>query len=347
MHTAIDGTTLRGIIRGGEEVGLAMRPVKSSDRIDTLPLPAIVHWQGNHWIVLYRIDGDRLRVADPGRGLRTVSRAELEEKWSGYAALAAPTERLAQAPRGGLDLRWLWPFVAPHRRRLAVAVVLALLAAALEMTLPIFSQVIIDQVIRHNRETLLYVLAGAMVVVVAFAVGITIAERLVLARTASQLDVDTLDFLSARLLRLPMRYFEARRTGDIERRISGMRQVRAVLIQQGVAALTAVTQLIVALAIMFSYSWSLALAVLRVRAVVRRPDALLREAPAPGVRLRRGGLGRYQSRQIDAIRGIETVKAMGAEEGLRHRMLAQFGAAARQAVPRRRVAMVYEGSVRS
>ncbi len=101
VGTSTDGTTLRGLIRGGEEIGLAMRPIKSSpDRIDMLPLPAIVHWQGNHWIVLHRIDGDKLRVADPGRGLRTVTRAELEEKWSGYAALAAPTERLAQAPRG-------------------------------------------------------------------------------------------------------------------------------------------------------------------------------------------------------------------------------------------------------
>ena len=346
VGTSTDGTTLRGLIRGGDEIGLAMRPIKSSpDRVDTLPLPAIVHWQGNHWIVLYRIDGDRLRVADPGRGLRTVSRAELEEKWSGYAALAAPTERLAQAPRGGLDLRWLWPFVAPHRRRLIVAVVLALIAAALEMTLPVFSQVIIDQVIPHDRRTLLYVLAGLMVLVVVLAVGITIAQRLVLARTASQLDVDTLDFLSARLLRLPMRYFEARRTGDIERRISGMRQVRAVLIQQGVASLTAVTQLVVALVIMFPYSWSLALLFCACAplyaGLMRYSEKRLR----PVFDSVEEGSGRYQSRQIDAIRGIETVKAMGAEEGLRHRMASEFGQLRDKLYRADVVAMVYEGLV--
>ncbi|MFZ0043589.1 MAG: cyclic nucleotide-binding domain-containing protein, partial [Solirubrobacteraceae bacterium] len=108
VGTGTEGTTLRGLIRGGEEMGLAMRAVKSSpSRLDSLALPAIIHWDANHWIVLYAVEGDRLRIADPGRGLRTVSRAELAEKWSGYAALAQPTERLADAPRGGLNLRWL------------------------------------------------------------------------------------------------------------------------------------------------------------------------------------------------------------------------------------------------
>ncbi len=348
VGTSTDGTTLRGLIRGGDEIGLEMRPIKSSpDRVDTLPLPAIVHWQGNHWIVLHRIDGDKLRVADPGRGLRTVSRAELEEKWSGYAALAAPTERLAQAPRGGLDLRWLWPFVAPHRRRLVVATVFALMAAGLEMTLPVFSQLIIDDVLPHERRTLLYILAAAMVGVVALAVGITIVQRFILARTASQLDVDTLDFLSARLLRLPMRYFEARRTGDIERRINGMRQVRAVLIQNGVAALTAVTQLAVSLVIMFLYSWSLALLFCACAPLYAGLMRFSQKRLRPVFDSVEEGSGRYQSRQIDAIRGIETVKAMGAEEGLRQRMASEFGQLRDKLYRADVVAMIYEGLISS
>jgi ATP-binding cassette subfamily B protein len=348
VGTGTEGTTLRGLIRGGDEIGLQMRAIKSSpDRIDMLPLPAIVHWGGNHWVVLYRVDGDKLRLADPGRGLRTVSRAELTEKWSGYAALAAPTERLAHAPRGGLDLRWLWPFVAPHKRRLVLATVLALVAAGLEMVLPVFSQVIIDDVIGKNDETLLYVIAVAMLGVVALAVGVTIAERYALAKVASQLDVDTLDFLSWRLLRLPMRYFEARRTGDIERRINGMRQVRAVLIQNGVAALTAVTQLIVSVVIMFLYSWSLTLLFLLCAPLYAGLMRFSEKRLRPVFDSVEEGSGRYQSRQIDAIRGIETVKAMGAEEGLRRRMAGEFEQLRDKLFRADVVAMTYEGLVSS
>ncbi|MGO9959498.1 MAG: cyclic nucleotide-binding domain-containing protein, partial [Solirubrobacteraceae bacterium] len=148
VGTDLGGTTLSGLIRGGDEVGLSMRAIKSSaDRLDALPLPVILHWEGNHWLIAHRVDGDRVRVADPARGLRTVRRADVAENWSGYTALATPTEALAVAPRGGLDLRWLGPFVRPHRRVLGLALVLSIIAAGFEMSLPVFSQVIVDQVI--------------------------------------------------------------------------------------------------------------------------------------------------------------------------------------------------------
>jgi ABC-type bacteriocin/lantibiotic exporter with double-glycine peptidase domain len=346
--TGMEGTSLRGITRGGEEIGLRMRAIKSSaDRLDDLPLPAIVHWDGNHWIVMYGVEGKRVRVADPARGLRTLGRAEVEERWSGYAALAAPTERLAEAPRGGLDLRWLWPFVRPHRRVLAIAFLLALLAAGLQMIFPVFSQVIIDQVIGHHRESLLYVLTAGMLGLLAIAVGVTVVQRFLVARVASRLDADTLDFISARLLILPMGYFEARRTGDIERRLSGMQQVRSVLIQNGVGAATAITQVLVAVAIMFVYSYILGLVYLAcapLYVLLMRYSQLRIRPMFDAVE---AGHGRYQSRQIDSIRGIATVKAMGAEEGLRWRMADEFGELREKLLRADMTSMIYEGLVSS
>lgn len=348
VGTGVEGTSLRGLTRGGAELGLKMRAIKSSaDRLDDLPLPAISHWDGNHWVVIHAVDGQRVRIADPGRGLRTLGRGEVEERWSGYAALAEPTERLSEAPRGGLDLRWLWPFVRPHRRALVVALVLALLAAGLQMVFPVFSQVIIDQVVGHHRQSLLYVLVAGMCGLLVIAVGVTIVQRYLVARVASRLDADTLDFISARLLRLPMGYFEARRTGDIERRLSGMQQVRAVLIQNGVAAVTAVTQLIVAVAIMFVYSYILGLVYLAcapLYAFLMRYSQLRIRPMFDAVE---AGHGRYQSRQIDSIRGIATVKAMGAEDGLRERMASEFDELRDKLLRADVTSMVYEGLVSS
>ena len=84
---------------GAEELGLAARSVRASkSRLDELPLPAIVHWEGNHWVVLYDVDDEHVRVADPARGLRRITRDEFVENWSGYASLLAYDERLAEAP---------------------------------------------------------------------------------------------------------------------------------------------------------------------------------------------------------------------------------------------------------
>jgi ABC-type bacteriocin/lantibiotic exporter with double-glycine peptidase domain/CRP-like cAMP-binding protein len=344
VGTGNEGTTLRGLVRGGEEMGLAMRSIKSSpERLDSLALPAIIHWEGNHWTVLYAVDGDRVRIADPGRGLRTIPRSELAKNWSGYAALAQPTERLADAPRGGLNLRWLLPFVRPHRRALTIGLALALVSAGLEMVLPVFSQTIIDRVIPHHDETLLFLLLAGMLGVLGAAVVVLVAQRWVIARVAASLDADTLDFMTTRLLSLPMRYFETRRTGDIERRLSGLQQIRAVLIQNGVGAATAVTQLVVAVVIMTVYSWQLALLYVACAPLYAGLMRYSRLRIRPMFDAVETGHGRYQSRQIDAIRGIATVKTMGAEAGLRERMRAEFAELRDKLFRADLVSMVYEG----
>ena len=346
VGTDVTGTTLTGLVRGGNEIGLSMRAIKSSaDRLDALPLPMILHWAGNHWLIAHRVDGERVRVVDPAVGPRTVSRDLLEQQWSGYAALAAPTERLATAPHGGLDLRWLGPFVRPHRKMLVVALVCSLIAAGFEMALPVFSQVIVDHAIRRHDQGLLYVLIAAMIGSLLVAVGVTIVQRLLLARVASQMDAETLDFISGKLLRLPMRYFEMRRTGDIQRRIGGMRHVREVLVQNGLLALTAAAQLLVALVIMFTYSWTLGLLFVLgtplYAGLMRYSERRIR----PALDSLEEATARYESRQIDAIRGIETVKAMGAEQSLRYRMADEFVFLREKLIHSDQVLLVYEGLV--
>ncbi|MGH2888746.1 MAG: cyclic nucleotide-binding domain-containing protein, partial [Solirubrobacteraceae bacterium] len=141
IGTGADGTSLRGLQRGGEHVGLEVRAVKASkDRLNDLPLPAIVHWGGNHWVVLYALEGERAYVADPARGRRRVPVADLMEQWSGYAALPAATPALAKAPLGTANAGWLWALIKPHRRALLVGVVLAFVAAGLEMLFPVLTQ---------------------------------------------------------------------------------------------------------------------------------------------------------------------------------------------------------------
>src|SRR6202162_1332910 len=74
-HTATDGTSLKALCRAASELGLAARALKVSLRnLSAMPLPAIVHWEGNHWIVLFDVDETHARVADPGLGIRKIPR---------------------------------------------------------------------------------------------------------------------------------------------------------------------------------------------------------------------------------------------------------------------------------
>ena len=326
--TGQDGTSLRGIVRAAEDAGLEARALKASkDRVDELPLPAIIHWEGNHWIVLYAVEGDRVRVADPARGLRRISRAELVEKWSGWCATFRRTARLDEAPIEHLDLSWLGPFVRPLRLALTIATVLAIVSTALELVAPVLTQHVVDAAShRHSGRVTLLVVVIVALLLLGLAVGLV--QRRLLARAAVRLDADALDFVSGRLLELPLSYFEARRTSDIERRLNGLRQVRSLLVQGIVGGLSAVIQLAVSLVIMFSYSPIIGGVFLGTAPIYAGLLRYSSRSLRPTFDSLEEAYGRHAAKQLDAIQGIEAAKSAGAEEGLRRGIGQEFASLA-------------------
>jgi ATP-binding cassette subfamily B protein len=346
VHTSVDGTSLLGIARGAEALGLEARTVRASkSKLDTLPLPAIVHWEGNHWVVLYEVGQSHVRVGDPALGVRKVERAEFDEKWTGYAALISTTPAFEELPVAKTNLAWLKPFLRPHRKLLAQAFGLALIAAALELVIPIFTQLVVDNAIpHHDRQLLLIVLVGMLGVLVVM-VAATITQRYLLAFVAVRIDTESLDFLTAKLLSLPMSYFTTRRTGDIERRLSGVRELRQFFIEGGVVAVSASTQLAAALVLMFIYSWELALVYVALAPVYALLMLYSSSRLRPMFDSLEEAFGRYGSQQIDSIRGIETVKAGAAEEALRQTMLGRFSKIADKVFRSEFLIMTYQGAI--
>ena len=346
VHTSTDGTSLAGIANGAADLGLAVRSVKASKaRLAEMPLPAIVHFDGNHWVVLHDVTDGKVRLADPALGLVRLDREEFLEKWTGYAALINYGEGLEQAPEAESNVAWLVEFFKPFRRKLALAAVLALVAAGLQMVLPIFTQQIVDKVLIGGDEGLLVVVLIAMVAVIVAMTVASIVQRYILSRTAVTLDGSTLDFVTGRLLALPMSYFNSRRTGDIQRRLAGMRQIREFMVENGVRGLTSVATLLATFVLMFTFDWLLTLVFFATAPgyalLMRYSQRKLR----PMFHSLEEAFGKYHSHQIDAIKGIESVKVTGAEGGFRDGMLKQFNALAEKLFKADFTIMVYEAAL--
>jgi len=345
-HTSLDGTSLRALCHAAIELGLAARSVKASPRtLGDMPLPAIVHWEGNHWVVLYDIDERHARIADPATRTMKLGRAEFEKKWSGYAALFDYTQALERTPEGRPTLAWLGPFFRPFVRPALQAVGLAVVVSALQMVLPLFTQVIVDRVLVERDVGLLNLLIIGMGVALVFMTAAMTVQRYLLSFIAVRVDSSTLDFLTRTLLTLPTSYFNSRRTGDIQRRIAGIRQVREFIVQNAVSGLTAVTQLAATLVLMLVYSPMLTVVFL---ATVPAYALLMRLSVRwlrPTFQALEEAFGRYGSYQIDAIKGIETVKAMGAEGAFRELMLDEFNRVARKRFRADFTMMTYDGIV--
>ena len=346
VRTGVDGSSLRGITTGAEELGIASRAVKASKgNLDAMPLPAVAHWEGNHWVVVTDVTPKYVRVADPALGMRRLRREEFLAGWSGYAALFEPTPAFETVPLGGASYGWLWKLFAPHRRTLIIAGFLALLVSGLQLALPVFTQIVIDRVLPDRDLALLHLLVLSMAAVVLAMLAGSIGHRYLLSRIAVKVDGSAMDFMSSRMLALPMRYFYARRTGDIQRRLSGMQQVRSFIVTNGVVALAAVAQLATVLVMMFVYSTLLAFVFL---ATVPLYVVTMRYASArmrPLFDSLEEAFGKYYSRQIDAIKGIEAVKALGAEDVLRGQLVREFDGLRHKLFKADFTSMVYEAGV--
>src|SRR5262245_10774461 len=324
-HTATDGTSLKAISRASAELGLASRALKISLRnLPLMPLPAIVHWEDNHWIVLYDVNEQFVRVADPARGLRKLPRREFETKWTGYAALFDYTPAFEEAPESKSTMAWVLPFLSRFKVILLQVFGLAVAVSFLELLFPVFTQMIVDRVVVENDLGLLKMILLGMLAAVAFVEVSTLAQEYLLAFAAVRIDTAILDFLSRKLLSLPMSYFNSRRTGDIQRRLEGARQVRQFAVQHGVSALLAAVFLVGALILMALYSPLLTLTFLATTPLYAGLMILSVKVLRPLYHDVEESQGKYSSHQIDAIKGIEAVKAASAEGAFRDAMLNEF-----------------------
>src|SRR5262249_14713846 len=201
---------------------------------------------------------------------------------------------------------------------------LAIAVSFLQLLFPVFTQLVVDKVIVENDIGLLKTILLGMLAAIVFVQLSALAQEYLLAFAAVRLDTVVLDFWSRKLLSLPMSYFTSRRTGDIQRRLEGARQVRQFAVQQGIGAVLAVVFLFGAVILMAMYSPVLTLAFLATTPLYVGLMIFSVKVLRPLYKGVEEAQGKYSSHQIDAIKGIEAVKAASAENTFRDAMLNEF-----------------------
>jgi HlyB family type I secretion system ABC transporter len=324
-HTGTDGTSLKAICSAARELGLAARPLKVSRRnLPAMPLPAIIHWEGNHWMVLAEVGPKWIRVVDPATGPRRIALAEFEEKWSGYAALFDYTIEFEKAPEDQGSLAWLWPFFAQYRSSLLQVFLLMGVASVLALIFPVFTQIVVDQALVERDADLLMLVVGGLVVAAVFAFALSALQNYLVSFLAVRIDTAILDFLTRRILALPLSYFASRKTGDIQRRLNGAREVREFIMTEGVAAVLATVQIAACAVLIGFYHALLFWIFVAILPVFLGLLYWSQRVLSPLLAEVEDVYGKYSSHQIDAIKGIEAVKAASAEGPFRDAMLAEF-----------------------
>ncbi|WP_295622083.1 peptidase domain-containing ABC transporter [Chamaesiphon sp. GL140_3_metabinner_50] len=267
VGTGSRGTTLLGLRRGAEALGFQARqcqaPPQLIEQLQAAPLPLIVHWKGNHWVVLYRQRGKKYIIADPAVGIRHLTRTELLAGWSnGMMLLLQPDEtRFHDRPNdrttgfGRFLLR-----VLPYKWLLLQALLINIAIGLLALAMPMMMQLLTDDVLVRGDLQLLSTVAIAVIVMNLFRSIIGLIQSQLVGHFGQRLQLGlTLDY-GFNLLRLPLSYFDAHRSGEVISRLSDVHTINTLVGQIVLGLPSQFFIAIVSLGLMILYSWQLTIA---------------------------------------------------------------------------------------
>ncbi len=266
VGTGQRGTTLLGLKRGAETLGFNARSVQASpellDQLNQAPLPAVIHWKGSHWVVLYGQRGRRYIIADPAVGVRHLSKSELVQGWmNGVMLLLQPdSDRFftqddeTEKPHG--FTRFL-KRVLPYRKLLTEVLVINLVLGLLSLASPFFLQILTDDVLVRGDRQLLTGIAIAVVVMSVMQSSLTLIQSNLIAHFAQRLELGFVWEFAKKILYLPLNYYESRRSGEIISRLQDISEINQLVSQVIIGLPSQFFVALVSLGFMLFYSWKL------------------------------------------------------------------------------------------
>lgn len=275
VGTGQQGTTLLGLKRGAEALGFNAQGAKAApeiiDSIDALPLPAIIHWQGNHWVVLYGRQGKKYVIADPAVGVRYLSLKQLTEGWQNYILLILEADpvRLAEQPNDKVNnLGNFLQRIKPYRAILSQALLLNFLVGLITLAYPFLIQILSDDVLVRKDTNLLNGIIIAVAVMSLIGSGLRLAQSNLIAHFAQRLELGLILEFTRQILRLPLTYYETHRSGEIISRLQDVQRIRNIISQLLVSLPSEFFIAIASMGFLLFYNWKLMLITASIAAVM-------------------------------------------------------------------------------
>ena len=252
------GVSILGISKAAEIIGL--KTVGGRLSFDTLaielPLPCIVHWNQNHFVVVYKIKkrrGNRYEVyvADPGKGLITYTKEEFCEHWvstktngeeKGIALLLEPTEQFyaqndTKAVPTQSRVKFLWRYIKKYKRFFTQLTLGLLLGSLLQLIFPFLTQAIVDTGIGGKDIGFVWLVLLAEMMLLFSRTAIEFIRSKILLHISTRINISLISDFFIKLMKLPMKFFDTKLMGDLLQRIEDHRRVEQFLTSSSLSLL--------------------------------------------------------------------------------------------------------------
>lgn len=248
------GVSMLGISDAAESIGFRTQGVRinTEQLIQDVPLPCILHWNQNHFVVLYDIKKTRhtrskekqytFKISDPAKGKYPIDKAGFEKCWistreggkdSGTALLLSPTpefsEQIDDKDLQKRNLSYYLRYLFPYKSQLCQLVVGMLLGSIFSLILPFLTQAVVDQGIGNSNLSLITLILIAQLVLSITQMAVGFIQSWISLHMNTRISITLISDFLAKLMRLPIRFFDSKNIGDIMQRIGDHGRIQSFM----------------------------------------------------------------------------------------------------------------------
>lgn len=334
-----NGANAKSIVQAARTYGLDAKGAKLTElsQLSQLPLPAILHWDFNHFLVLERLTKRGLVVVDPASGRRTFGLEEAGRRFTGVALVLQPADTFKARPRSRPSLgryRDLLNHSLPSLGQLLLA---SLTLQILGLAFPVANQLLLDRVVVPQQEAWLWGLAIGLGAALAGKALLMVVRSWVVQSLQAAMDLSLMERFMGHLLKLPMNFFLQREAGDLVQRVQSNTTLRNLFSSQSVSAILDAFLLLGYAGLMLAYNWKLGLVVLTLGSVRVGILWALKDRNQQLMASELASAGREGGALVEALTGLETTKASGAGSRMVQRWMHRMVERVNSHLDRRRI----------
>ncbi|MET0759859.1 MAG: peptidase domain-containing ABC transporter [Flavobacterium sp.] len=260
-ETTREGSNLLFLSDAAEKTGFRTLGVKLNlKRVDEAPLPCVLHWNKEHYVVLYKIKKGKYFISDPGYGLIEYNQNDFIKFWignnanenteEGIALLLEPTPKFFQSEfdkeeKKGLGFGLLSQYVLRYKSFLIQLSIGLLASSLLQLIFPFLMQSIVDVGIQNQNIHFVYLILFAMLFLFAGRIGLEFIRSWILLHLSTRINISLISDFFIKLMNLPISFFDVRMTGDIMQRINDHHRIERILTTSSLNVLFSVINMFV------------------------------------------------------------------------------------------------------
>jgi len=329
-ETTREGSNLLTLSDAAEKIGFRTLGVKLSiKKLEEAPLPCILHWNNNHYVVLYKIKKNKFYVSDPAHGLLEYNEDEFLKFWignnatteteEGIALLLEPTPHFYKNEWDSEDKKvfgfaLLTKYIIPYKSFVVQLAIGLLAGSLLQLIFPFLTQSIVDVGIQNQNLHFIYLVLFAQLFLFFGKTALELIRSWILLHLSTRINISLISDFFIKLMNLPISFFDVRMTGDIMQRINDHKRIERILTTSSLSVLFSVINMFIMGGVLAYYNLKI-FAVFFIGSILYFGWVVLFLKRREALDYKRfAEVSQEQSKVIELINGMQEIKLHNAEK---------------------------------